>query len=210
MRDSCGCCSLCAAAEGEPCGSGRRAAPRHCGAGLECVKTGTDEKKKRGVCACKSSYEVCGTDGLTYRSGCALRSASTAAQGQGKEAINVQHKGRCPTAPRIVTPPGEVYNVSGSQVYLSCEAVGVPTPVLTWRKAISGKKMELLPGDRGNLAIQTRGGPEKHEVTGWVLISPLTSKEEGLYECHATNFKGEASATGAVRLVQSLDDINIK
>lgn len=37
-------------------------------------------------------------------------------------------------APVIVTPPGEVYNVSGSQVYLSCEAVGVPTPVLTWKK----------------------------------------------------------------------------
>lgn len=33
--------------------------------------------------------------------------------------------------------------------------------------------MELLPGDRENLAIQTRGGPEKHEVTGWVLVSIL-------------------------------------
>lgn len=38
-------------------------------------------------------------------------------------------------------------------------------------QVLSGKKMELLPGDRGNLAIQTRGGPEKHEVTGWVLVS---------------------------------------
>lgn len=28
-----------------------------------------------------------------------------------------------------------------------------------------------MPGDRENLAIQTRGGPEKHEVTGWVLVS---------------------------------------
>ena len=35
--------------------------------------------------------------------------------------------------------------------------------------------MELLPGDRDNLAIQTRGGPEKHEVTGWVLVSPVIS-----------------------------------
>lgn len=34
------------------------------------------------------------------------------------------------------------------------------------------KRMELLPGDRDNLAIQTRGGPEKHEVTGWVLVRP--------------------------------------
>ncbi|KAK7916263.1 hypothetical protein WMY93_012024 [Mugilogobius chulae] len=115
-------------------------------------------------------------------------------------------------APRIVTPPGEVYNVSGSQVYLSCEAVGVPTPVLTWNKVVNGgkKKVELLPGDRDNLAVQTRGGPEKHEVTGWVLISPLTEAEQGPYECHASNSQGEASAVGAIHVVQSLDDITVK
>lgn len=40
------------------------------------------------------------------------------------------------------------------------------------RQIVNGKKkMELLPGDKENLAIQTRGGPEKHEVTGWVLVS---------------------------------------
>ncbi len=37
-------------------------------------------------------------------------------------------------APVIVTAPGEVWNVTGSQVFLSCEATGIPTPVLTWRK----------------------------------------------------------------------------
>jgi len=36
--------------------------------------------------------------------------------------------------PVIVTAPGEVWNVTGSQVFLSCEATGIPTPVLTWRK----------------------------------------------------------------------------
>lgn len=127
-------------------------------------------------------------------------------------------------------------------------------------QVLSGKRrMELLPGDRDNLAIQTRGGPEKHEVTGWVLvsdtwncaipttnmylytstdtythlrvlilhvtifhaipyeywkwtlfsfqISPLTKDEEGSYECHATNSKGEASAVGSIHLVESIDDI---
>lgn len=97
LRDSCGCCSVCAAAEGESCGSGRRSASRRCGPGLECVRSDEDKKKKVGECACKSSYEVCGTNGLTYRSGCALRSASLTAQRQGKEPINVQNKGRCPT-----------------------------------------------------------------------------------------------------------------
>ncbi|XP_017293533.1 insulin-like growth factor-binding protein 7 [Kryptolebias marmoratus] len=210
LRDSCGCCSVCAAADGELCG-GRRAGARRCGSGLECVRSRDDKKSKMGVCACKSNYEVCGTDGTTYKSGCALKTASLAAQKEGKEPISVQNKGRCATAPVIVTPPGEVFNVSGSQVYLSCEAVGVPTPVLTWKKVVGGKRRaELLPGDRDNLAIQTRGGPEKHEVTGWVLISPLTKEEEGSYECHATNSIGEASAIGAIYLVESADDVIIK
>ncbi|XP_041653420.1 insulin-like growth factor-binding protein 7 [Cheilinus undulatus] len=210
LMDACGCCSVCAAAEGELCG-GRRAAARRCGAGLECLKSPDEKKNKLGVCICKSNYDVCGNDGVTYKSGCALKSASAAAEKEGKQPISVQHKGRCATAPVIVTPPGEVYNVTGSQVYLSCEAVGVPTPVLTWKKVLNGRKrMLLLPGDRDNLAIQTRGGPEKHEVTGWVLISPLTKEEEGSYECHATNAKGEASAVGTIHVVESTDDITVK
>uniref|UniRef100_A0A8C9NI27 Insulin like growth factor binding protein 7 n=1 Tax=Serinus canaria TaxID=9135 RepID=A0A8C9NI27_SERCA len=79
--------------------------------------------------------------------------------------------------PSIVTPPKDIWNVTGAQIYLSCEVIGIPTPVLIWNKIIRGQygvqRMELLPGDRENLAIQTRGGPEKHEVTGWVLVSTL-------------------------------------
>ncbi|XP_039858009.1 insulin-like growth factor-binding protein 7 [Simochromis diagramma] len=209
LVDSCGCCSVCAAAEGELCG-GRRSAARRCGSGLECVRSGENKKNKMGVCVCKSKYEVCGTNGVTYTNTCALKTAGLRAQSEGKESVNMQNKGRCGSAPLIVTPPGEVYNVSGSQVYLSCEVVGVPTPVLTWKKILSGKKMELLPGDRDNLAIQTRGGPEKHEVTGWVLISPLTKEEEGSYECHATNAKGEASAVGAIHVVESIDELTAR
>ncbi|KAM9795575.1 insulin-like growth factor-binding protein 7 [Neosynchiropus ocellatus] len=199
VRDACGCCSVCASAEGGACG-GRRAAARRCGPGLECVKTDGDKKSKVGVCTCKTDYEVCGTDGVTYKNACALRAA--------REPVTMQNKGRCASAPVILTPPAEVRNVSGAQVYLSCEAVGVPTPVLTWKKVLSGRRrVELLPGDRDNLAIQTRGGPEKHEVTGWVLISPLTRAEEGSYECHAVNTKGEATAVGAILVVESLDDV---
>ncbi|TNN28074.1 Insulin-like growth factor-binding protein 7 [Liparis tanakae] len=96
LLDSCGCCSVCAAPEGHMCG-GRRAAARRCGAGLECVRSDEDKKNKLGVCACKSNYEVCGSDGLTYRSGCALKSASLAAEKEGKETLRVQNKGRCAT-----------------------------------------------------------------------------------------------------------------
>ncbi|KAM9740720.1 insulin-like growth factor-binding protein 7 [Menidia menidia] len=211
LRDACGCCSACAAAEGELCG-GRRAGARRCGAGLECVRSSEEKKSKAGVCACKSDYEVCGTDGTTYRSACALRSSSLEAQAEGRGPVGVRAKGRCPAAPLIVTPPGEVFNVSGSQVFLSCEAVGVPTPVLTWRKVVGGRRkaLELLPGDRGSLAVQTRGGPERHEVTGWVLISPLTPEDEGQYECQASNALGNAAALGAVHLVGTPAEVMAK
>uniref|UniRef100_A0A8C9UH29 Insulin like growth factor binding protein 7 n=1 Tax=Serinus canaria TaxID=9135 RepID=A0A8C9UH29_SERCA len=69
------------------------------------------------------------------------------------------------------------------------------------------QRMELLPGDRENLAIQTRGGPEKHEVTGWVLISPLSKEDAGEYECHASNAKGEATASAKIHVVETLHEI---
>ncbi|XP_064829976.1 insulin-like growth factor-binding protein 7 isoform X1 [Oncorhynchus masou masou] len=227
--DSCGCCSLCAAGEGEPC-RGRGTTAKRCASGLECVKSDKNKKTKLGVCACKTKYEVCGSDGVTYKTGCDLKVASLKAVNEEKPEIKVLNKGKCATAPVIVTAPGEVYNVTGSQVYLSCEAIGIPTPVITWKKVPEGsivrslgllnphfsqvtsgkQRMELLPGDRDNLAIQTRGGPEKHEVTGWVLISPLTKEEAGSYECHAVNAKGEASAVGTIHVVESIDDIPVK
>lgn len=124
VLDSCGCCSVCAAAEGEACG-GRRAGARRCGPGLECVKSNTDKKNKQGVCACKSDYEVCGSDGVTYRNGCGLRSASLAAEAQGEPPVTIQNKGRCTTGesapprkdghmtePRAFTFTGEIFCAS--------------------------------------------------------------------------------------------------
>ncbi|KAG5270209.1 hypothetical protein AALO_G00190000 [Alosa alosa] len=207
VMDSCGCCSVCAGGPGDACG-GRGSSAKRCAPGLECVKSDTDKKSKLGTCVCKSNYPVCGTDGINYVTGCDLRAASQKAVKDGKPEIAVQNKGMCAQAPVIVTAPGEVWNVTGSQVYLSCEAIGVPTPVVTWKKIVPGKgRTELLPGDRDNLAIQTRGGPEKHEVTGWVLISPLTKQEAGVYECHANNLRGEAFSTGTIHVVDSEDDI---
>ncbi|XP_037116347.1 insulin-like growth factor-binding protein 7 [Syngnathus acus] len=208
VMDACGCCTLCLAAEGERCAGGRGGTPR-CGAGMECVRG--DKKNKVGVCACKSQDEVCGSNGVTYAHVCALKSADAQAQREGRPQVAVLNKGRCAAAPVIVTPPARVFNVSGAQVFLSCEATGVPTPVLTWRKVIGGRKrFSLLPGDRDNLAVQTRGGPEKHQVTGWVLISPLTKDEAGTYECHAANSKGDASAVGEIRLVDDTRDVKVE
>ncbi|XP_016063055.1 PREDICTED: insulin-like growth factor-binding protein 7 [Miniopterus natalensis] len=116
--------------------------------------------------------------------------------------------------PSIVTPPKNIWNVTGAKVYLSCEVIGIPTPVLIWNKVRKDNngfhRTELLPGDRDNLAIQTRGGPEKHEVTGWVLLSPLSKEDAGEYECHASNSQGQASASAKITVVESLHEIPVK
>ncbi|NXH22273.1 IBP7 protein, partial [Bucco capensis] len=224
VRDACGCCWQCGRGEGEACGG---AAGGRCAPGLECVKSRQRRKAKgapaqgalssaagpTSVCLCKSRYPVCGSDGLTYSSGCQLRAASLRAQSRGEPAISQRSKGACDQGPSIVTPPKDIWNVTGAQIYLSCEVMGIPTPVLVWNKIIRGQygvqRMELLPGDRENLAIQTRGGPEKHEVTGWVLISPLSKEDAGEYECHASNAKGEATASAKIHVVETLHEIGL-
>lgn len=64
-------------------------------------------------------------------------------------------------------------NVATSKLTMQCREHGdYSPPFLQVKRDDDGfQRIELLPGDRDNLAIQTRGGPEKHEVTGWVLVS---------------------------------------
>ncbi|XP_004681523.1 PREDICTED: insulin-like growth factor-binding protein 7 [Condylura cristata] len=209
--------------EGEPCGGGG-AGRGHCAPGMECVKSRKRRKGKAGaaaggpgvsgVCVCKSRYPVCGSDGNTYPSGCQLRAASLRAESRGEKPVTQVSKGTCEQGPSIVTPPKDIWNVTGAQVYLSCEVIGIPTPVLIWNKVKRGhygvQRTELLPGDRDNLAIQTRGGPEKHEVTGWVLVSPLSKEDAGEYECHASNSQGQASASAKITVVDALHEIPVK
>uniref|UniRef100_A0A8D2J165 Insulin like growth factor binding protein 7 n=1 Tax=Varanus komodoensis TaxID=61221 RepID=A0A8D2J165_VARKO len=213
VRDSCGCCWRCARGEGEACAPGAlgggAADLGRCASGLECRRR--TKGRAVGVCVCKSRYPVCGSDGLTYPSPCQLRAASLRAESRGERPVGQRSKGPCEQGPSIVTPPKDIWNVTGAQIFLSCEVIGVPTPILTWNKITKGQfgvqRMELLPGDRDNLAIQIRGGPEKHEVTGWVLISPLSNDDAGEYECHASNAKGEATASSKITVVNSFHEI---
>uniref|UniRef100_A0A8D0GUJ3 Insulin like growth factor binding protein like 1 n=1 Tax=Sphenodon punctatus TaxID=8508 RepID=A0A8D0GUJ3_SPHPU len=207
--DECGCCQRCLGAEGERCGGTRGA---RCGPGLVCVSQarGSGELEREpegtGLCVCKEDGAVCGSDGRSYRSVCALHLHSWRATHSGQERVRKAHDGECKLAPVIVVPPKKIHNVTGAQVYLSCEVKAVPTPIITWRKVTESPKgvklLEELPGDRVNMAVQVRGGPSKHESTGWVLINPLTKEDEGVYQCHATNMVGETHAEGNIKVAE--------
>ncbi|XP_043830809.1 insulin-like growth factor-binding protein-like 1 [Dromiciops gliroides] len=220
VRDDCGCCEQCLGAEGELCGgragAGRRRQAR-CGPGLVCVSQSREvlgaaasqeplpeELEGTGLCVCKEDGAVCGSDGRSYQSVCALHLHSWISVRAGHERVHKAHDGECKLAPVIVMPPKKIHNVTGAQVYLSCEVKAVPTPVITWRKITESPKgvklLEELPRDRVNMAVQVRGGPSKHESTGWVLINPLTKEDEGVYQCHATNMVGETQSYGTIKV----------
>uniref|UniRef100_A0A8C8RG27 Insulin like growth factor binding protein like 1 n=1 Tax=Pelusios castaneus TaxID=367368 RepID=A0A8C8RG27_9SAUR len=204
-RDECGCCPRCLGAEGERCGGRGAGGPRgpRCGPGLVCVsqaRGGGGAAEGTGRCVCKEDGAVCGSDGRSYPSVCALRLLA------GPQRVHKAHDGECKLAPVIVVPPKKIHNVTGAQVYLACEVKAVPTPIITWRKVTESPKgvklLEELPGDRVNMAVQVRGGPSKHESTGWVLINPLMKEDEGVYQCHATNMVGETQAEGNIQVFE--------
>ncbi|XP_064176738.1 serine protease HTRA1B [Anguilla rostrata] len=87
ILDQCDCCPVCASGEGEICGGTGRLGDPECAEGLECSvsdgvgNTATVRKRgKSGVCVCKSSDPVCGSDGVSYRNVCELKRVSGRAQ----------------------------------------------------------------------------------------------------------------------------------
>lgn len=88
VPDLCNCCLVCAASEGEPCGS---PLDSPCGESLECV---------RGLCRCRWTHAVCGTDGHTYANVCALQAASRRSLQLSGTPVRQLQKGACPLGKR--------------------------------------------------------------------------------------------------------------
>lgn len=91
VPDRCNCCLVCARAEGESCG---RKDDLPCGDGLEC-KHPAGKRLSKGVCKCKLSPEVCGSDGKTYGNLCQLKATSRKALQQGLPGVTQIQKGAC-------------------------------------------------------------------------------------------------------------------
>ncbi|XP_017709024.1 PREDICTED: insulin-like growth factor-binding protein-like 1 [Rhinopithecus bieti] len=177
-----------------------------CGPGLVCASRAAGAAPEgTGLCVCAQRGPVCGSDGYSYPSVCALRLRARHKPRAHPGHLHKARDGPCEFAPVVVVPPRSVHNVTGAQVGLSCEVRAVPTPVITWRKVMQSPEgtqaLEELPGDHVNIAVQVRGGPSDHEATAWILINPLRKEDEGVYQCHAANMVGEAESHSTVTVL---------
>ncbi|XP_039546396.1 serine protease HTRA3a isoform X3 [Pimephales promelas] len=91
VPDHCNCCLVCSLGEGTSCG---RKDDAPCGDGLEC-KFPAGKRLSQGVCQCKTTHRVCGSDGKTYGNVCKMRAAARKAQQRGLSVITQTHKGSC-------------------------------------------------------------------------------------------------------------------
>jgi len=90
--------------------------------------------------------------------------------------------GKSISAPSIAAPPmSMVVNESGTASF-QCEAEGNPEPKVTWLK-----RNISLPADKR--VVPSRGG---------LMITDVTSQDEGMYTCVARNILGEITSSAAL------------
>nr|XP_033798198.1 serine protease HTRA1 [Geotrypetes seraphini] len=104
---SCGCCTVCAAARGEPCsGEGGPGAPPPCASGLRCHRPAASPRSP-GTCLCATGHgPVCASDGNTYGDPCLLREA----QSRAPASLRLLHPGPCPAGQDDPSSPRHKYN----------------------------------------------------------------------------------------------------
>ncbi|XP_053162199.1 kazal-type serine protease inhibitor domain-containing protein 1 [Hemicordylus capensis] len=206
VLDACDCCWECANLEGQICDLDNT---NHfygkCGDHLECRLDAGDLRHgevPEPQCTCLSSQALCGSDGKTYAQICKFQEM----QNSYPEAnLTVAHKGPCESEPRIMSPPYDIWNITGQDVIFGCEVFAYPMASIEWRK--EGLDM-LLPGDDPHISVQFRGGPQKYEVTSWLQIQAVRVTDEGTYRCFARNTVGQVAALASL-MVLTPDQLNM-
>ncbi|NP_001116791.1 Kazal-type serine peptidase inhibitor domain 3 precursor [Danio rerio] len=187
VMDVCGCCSQCANLEGQTCDPGQRSVYYGlCGEDMECRPDRSDVEEPEAQCVCLSQDPLCGSDGQTYMNVCKYKEAAYL-----KPGLNVSD-GPCRTEPIIKVAPHNLVNVTGSSIAFLCEVFAFPMALVEWRK--EGKEV-ILPGDDPHISVQSRGGPQKYELSSWLQIEEAGQTDSGTYKCIARNELGHVSAT---------------
>nr|AYU97988.1 IGFBP-related protein 1 [Haplophthalmus danicus] len=192
-QDNCGCCEVCTQRLGQKCDNvaddpkQQKSVNGECGEFLIC--------SEEGVCECSEEGQVCGSDDLTYNSLCELMEATVKNNG-----LTVVDREPCRKGPVIKSPPKDTSRPAGSILALDCEAVGYPVPTITWELYRPDGSTIQLPSDDSLVAVQVRGGPEKHMSSGWVQIMEVLPENVGIYTCIATNSQGVVKASANVSI----------
>ncbi|XP_069566959.1 basement membrane-specific heparan sulfate proteoglycan core protein isoform X4 [Brachyistius frenatus] len=83
------------------------------------------------------------------------------------------------TPPSVTSPPEEsIQAARGATVMFSCQAVGVPTPIITWRL------------NWGHIPISSRISMTNENGRGTLTIRDVKEADQGAYTCEAINAKG--------------------
>ncbi|XP_053556350.1 kazal-type serine protease inhibitor domain-containing protein 1-like [Bombina bombina] len=194
VRGHCGCCWECANVEGQMCDLPlQEESFGACGEGLQCqVKAGHSDEPQ---CVCINQESVCGTDRRTYKNLCRLQEA---ARTKKRLQLAVAHIGPCQEAPVFLGAPRAMLALNGQSIILGCEVSAQPLAEIAWRK--EGTE-GALPGESRHIIVQSRGGPQRHRVTGWLQIHRVRQRDAGVYVCHAWNVLGEISAPARLTVV---------
>ncbi|NXT21347.1 HTRA3 protease, partial [Syrrhaptes paradoxus] len=127
VPDRCNCCLICAAGEGDSCG--RKEDPP-CGDSLDC-RYPMGKRFAKGVCQCKLSAQVCGSDGRTYDNICQLKAVSRKALQHGLPAVAQVQKGACESGRSMMGP------AHGAGVVITC---------FLYRHPLFGRNVPLSSG----------------------------------------------------------------
>ncbi|CAL8332978.1 unnamed protein product [Arctogadus glacialis] len=201
LLDACGCCKECGNLEGQPCDPGERSVYYgRCGSGLSCRVDhrgpgpgGERDREEEGdepQCVCTEQEPVCGSEGITYLNICQFREANFS-----NPQLKLSEREPCKTVPVIKVAPENQVKGEGSSLVFLCEVFAFPMAQVDWTR--DGHQV-LLPGDDPHISVQSRGGPQRFELSSWLQIEGAEHKDSGTYRCVARNNLGSVSASATL------------